>query len=274
MRKAVFCGMALAGLLCVLPALRGQTAPASASSVADPKAVLRDAGRAYYNLHNRGMASFQCDIEPDWQLALAGMAKSNPDAAGNVLKLVEQLHFTMTIASDDTLKVTHTGLESVTDPTVSDGLNQIYGGIEQMVTGTFQTWNLFALKAPFPDPDSDYSLTRVGPGYQLKYKEEGADIVTTFGKNFAIDTMKVTLPALDSTLKPALTSTPEGLLLTGYDGTYNIQNADGPLQLHAHLEYTKVQGLEMLSRLAVNGTSGSAPFSAALGFTNCKATMK
>jgi hypothetical protein len=236
--------------------------------------VVRDAGRAYYNLHSRGMASFQCDVVPDWHLALGDMPKTNPDAAKKVLLLLEQLHFTMGVAADDTVKVTHTGLEGETNQQVLDGLSQIYGGMEQMVTGMFQTWSFFMLRPPFPDAGSDYELVDQGPRYLLKYKDDASDVTTTFGHDFALVSMKVTNPALDSTVEPILTRTPQGFVIAGYSGTYTAPNVEEPLKLDVRLEYSKVQGLEMLSHMAVNGMSGKTPFSAALGFANCKATMK
>ena len=275
-RKAVVCGSMLAALLgaAMQPALgRGQTATGS-GAVAHPKSVLADARLAYYNLHSRGMASFQCDFVPDWNLVLGDMKKTNPDAAKNLLLLLQQLHFTVSIAADDSLKVTHSGLENVQNPDVINGLSQIYGGLEQMVTGTFQTWNLFMLKTPFPDSNSDFELVDLGPRYQLKFNDAGANVVTTMGHDFAIEKMEVTNPGSESSIGPVLTSTPEGFVLAGFDASYKPQNEGDATKLRVRLEYVKVQGLEMLSRMTVDGTSGSTPFRVALGFSNCQATMK
>jgi hypothetical protein len=262
-----FAGVEFAGAIAHAQAAAGAT-------VADSKTVLQNARAAYYNLHSRGMASFQCDVVPDWHLALADMTKTNPEAARNLMQLLEQLHFTVSVAPDDAVTVAHKGLENVQNEDVLNGLKQIYGGMEQMVTGTFQTWNLFMLKTPFPDAGGDFELVDLGRRYQLKFKDEGADVTTTMGHDFAIDKMEVTNPGSESSIGPALTKTPQGFLLAGFDTTFKAEDMPEATRLQVGLEYKKVQGLEMLSRMTLKGASGSKPFTVEMGFSNCQAAMK
>lgn len=248
-------------------------AAAGEQPVANRQAVIQQARNAYYNLRSRGMASFQCDITPDWNLLLADEVKTNPEAAQSALQLLQQLRFQVNLGTDDTVKLTHNDLPGQSKE-VNDALAQIYGGMEQMTSGFFDTWKLFMLDSPFPAVNSDYALVDLGPRFRLNYKESDADVSTTMGHDFAIDTLSVSTASFDSSIQPRFNATPEGFVLAGYDATYRSQNAAETTVLSVDMQYARLQGVEMLQTLHLAGTYGGTPFNVSLAFSNCQVTTK
>jgi hypothetical protein len=244
-----------------------------AQEVANKQAVLGQARGAYYNLRSQGMAGFQCDVSPNWELLLKDLRQQNPEGATNAIKTLNQLHFTTSLSADDSVKVTHNDLAGQS-PEMMSALKQIYGGMEQMASGFFDTWKLFMLAAPFPEVSSQYRLESVGAQYKLSYKEGTADIVTTMGHDFAISNMTVVTPDFNSAIQPIFTRTPKGLRLASYEATYQSQKPEEATHLKVAVDYQDVDGLSLLQKLTLSGTYGGSPFAIELGFSGCQVTRK
>jgi hypothetical protein len=244
-----------------------------AQDLGNKQALLGQARGAYYNLRSQGMASFQCDVKPNWELLLKDLHQQNPEGATNAINTLNQLHFTTSLATDDSVKVTHNDLAGQS-PEMMSALKQIYGGMEQMASGFFDTWKLFMLAAPFPEVSSQYRLESVGAQYKLSYKEGTADIVTTMGHDFAISNMTVITPEFNSAIQPTFTRTPKGLRLASYEATYQSQKPEEATHLKVSVDYQDVEGLSMLQKLSLSGSYGGSPFAIELAFTGCQVTRK
>jgi hypothetical protein len=241
--------------------------------VANKQAVLGEARRAYYNLRNEGLDSFQCSVSPNWELLLQKEIQQNPDGAKAAIETLNQLQFTLNLAADGSVKLTHNDLEGQSKE-MMDALKQIYQGMEQMASGFFDTWKLFVLAPPFPELNSEYQLATAGPQYRLSYKDADADVVTTMARDFAINDMKINTSQFDSSIQPSFTKTPKGMLLSGYKATYQSQKPEEATKLDVSIGYNQVDGLQMLQKLNLSGSYGGTPFSVQLGFSDCKVTKK
>lgn len=260
-----FCLVFVAGCI-LLPSL------SHAQAVANKQAVLSQARRAYYNLRTEGLASFQCSVTPNWEMLLQKEREQNPEGAEQAIKTLNQLQFTLNLAPDSSVKLTHNDLEGQSEEMMK-ALKQIYEGMEQMASGFFDTWKLFMLSPPFPEVDSQYDLVSTGSQYRLSYKEgTTTDVVTTMSRDFAINNMKVTTAEFDSGIQPTFTTTPKGLLLSAYEADYQSQKPDEATHLKVHIDYNVVDGIQMLQKLSLSGTYGDTPFNVELGFSDCKVT--
>jgi hypothetical protein len=217
--------------------------------------------------------SYQCDITPDWNLLLQEQRKQNPAGADTAIGILNQLHFTVNLAADDSVKLSHNELTGQSDAMMK-ALSQIYGGMEQMTSGFFDTWKLFMLNAPFPTVDSDYQVEDLGKRYRLTYKESGADVTTSMGHDYSITNLQVTTKDYDSAIQPTFSNSGSGYVLTGYDATYTSQNAAEKTVLTVNLEYQQVQGLQVPKTLNLSGTYGGTPFAVKLTFSNYQVTKK
>jgi hypothetical protein len=244
-----------------------------AQAVANRQSVLSQARQSYYNLRSEGLLAFECNVIPNWELLLQAERKDNPQAADAAIKTLNQLHFTVTLAEDDSVKLTHNDLPDQSEA-MMNALKQIYGGMEQMASGFFDTWKLFMLHVPFPEVSSEYQLEVAGPQYRLSYRENLADVVTTMGRDFAITNLKVTSADSDSAIQPHFTSTIKGLVLSAYDASYQSQKPEEATQLKVVLAYQEVSGVQMLQKLNLSGTYGGTPFAVELAFSGCQVTKK
>src|SRR4029079_18908453 len=72
----------------------------------DKRAILAQAGQAYYSLRGEGLESFQCDITHNWANLLKREQTKSPHAA-EAIKFLSQLRFTVTLAADGSVKFRH-----------------------------------------------------------------------------------------------------------------------------------------------------------------------
>jgi hypothetical protein len=262
LRMALFlCGAALSSL-------------AGAQAVSDQRSVLGQARQSYYGLHNEGLTAFRCTIKPDWNVLLADQRKADPASADRAIATLGQLLFTVSVSTDGKVKLTHNDLQGQSKEMMA-ALAQIFGGMEQMTSGFFDTWKMFVFSPPFPAVSSEYRLEAVGPQYRLSYREEPAtDVVTTMGRDFAISDLRVKTPEFLSTIHPSFTKTAKGLLLSGYEAHYQTQKAEETTNLKVQIGYQEVERVQMLRKLDLSGTYGGSPFAVQLTFSDCQVTKK
>ena len=239
----------------------------------DKSAVLGQARQAYYSLRGEGLESFRCDITPNWANLLKEASKQNPRNAAGAIKFLNQLHFTVTLAADGSVKFTHNEVASK-DKSREVALRQIYDGMEQMTVGFFETWKLFMLTPPFPRVTSDYQLESTGSQYKLSYRDGEAGVVTAMGTDFAISRLSVRASEFDSSIEPKFAATPKGFVLTGYEADYQTQKPEETTKLSVRIGYRQVSGLQMLQRLDLHGTYGNFPYAVELTFSNCEVTKR
>lgn len=241
--------------------------------VADSQAVLSRARQAYYNLDAEGVASFQCTVTPNWEMLLAEERKSNPAAADAAIKVLEQVHFTETFAQGKTT-ITHNDL-SGQSPQMQSALSQIYGGMEQMMAGFFDTWKLFVWNSPLPAVNSTYHLQDSGSVYSLTYREDTADVVTMLTKDFAVTSLFVSTPQFKSTISPGFFKTAKGtFLLNKYNAVYQSDKPEEATALEVAIDYQTVDGIYLLHNMALSGTYGQSPFNVQVVFSGCQVGKK
>jgi len=246
---------------------------ASAQDLPNKKALLGKAHQSYYNLRHEGLSGMECSLTPNWESMLKDVRKQDPKAADAAVKTLNQLHFVTSLAPDNSVKLTHNDLTGQSDQMMS-ALKQIYGGMEQMATGFFDTWKAFMLQPPFPEVNSKYQLESAGAKYKLSYKEGTTNVVTNMGRDFAITDMQITTPEFNSVIKPSFSKTPKGLRLNAYEATYQSGKAEENTFLKVFVDYQDVDGLSVPLRLNLSGTYGVQPFDIQLIFTGCQITRK
>ncbi len=238
------------------------------ADVANKRAIVNQARQAYYSLKDRGLIEFQANVSPNWRLVLKDQIATNPASAETALKLLNGIHFTVSLGPDGVVKVTHQADVAPTNVKVAEGFNQIFTGMEQAMSGFFDTWKPFMLSSPFPDADSDYQLEGLDSQYLLSYKDGTADVATTMSKNLVISEIKVDSPAFKSVLQPQFIKSPQGLLFTGYDATYREPSGGEGVQLKVQIDYQQVNGLQLPRKLNLAGSYQGTPFAMELMFSD------
>ncbi len=108
------------------------------AGAADKKEVMQKAHSASYSLKSNGLVDVQCNLSPDWEALLSDTRKKDPANADRAIGTLRQLQFTVSLGTSGSAKVTHTTV-TPTNEEMAKGLDQIYGGMEQMVSGFFET---------------------------------------------------------------------------------------------------------------------------------------
>ncbi|HTC95623.1 MAG TPA: hypothetical protein VK699_19425 [Terriglobales bacterium] len=209
------------------------------------KVVLRRARDSYYSLRGLGLVSYESSITPNWSLTLKDQIKADPSSAEASLKLLNGIHFTMTLDANGNVEVSHKTDVDPPNQQVADGFNQIYGGMAQAVSGLFTTWSVFMLTSPFPEVESDYKLEETADEYRISYKEGESDITTMMTKELVITEITVRTSTFTSSIKPTLAKTRQGLVLSSYEGNYEPKSGPGTTHINAQFNYLDVNGLQL-----------------------------
>ncbi len=243
---------------------------ALADSASDTIAKAR---HGYYSLDAKGFTSFQCTVLPDWKALMADLAKTNPQGAAHAVELLSQIHFTVSLQRGKDAKVTHSTL-SGQDKQMNEALQQIYGGMEEMLTGFFPTWTLFTLGTPLPDPAGKFQLSDNEGQWRVSFKDGTSDVTTEMGKDLVIRAVQVKANDFYSVIYPAFNASPEGLLLSGYKSSYRSGKPDESTDLDISFSYQQVNEIQLPRRLLLAGRYGPDPFKITLSLANCQATRK
>lgn len=254
-----------AWILCVTVS---QPSPAQSP---DQRDVLAQARQAYYSLKSERMAQCRCRIRPDWSVLLSELGKSNPVAMNNAVQRLNAIHFTVWVGPDGNARIEHDEAPA-NNERETEALNQIYSGMEQMISGFFMTWSAYMISPALPEADAEYQLEQTASGYRITYKEGPADITTEMGDDFSIDRQEIVTPAFTSTLNPHFRRTSKGYILGGYEGTYRSGQASETTELQVTIGYQEVNGLQWPQLLKLKGTYGGNPFQVEVTFADCHAT--
>lgn len=246
---------------------------ASAYGQVDRKEIVRQAHSSYYSLKSRGLAIFQCDLTPNWAAVLEDLHKTDPQAADRAVAKLSQLRFTVSMSTSGPAKVTHTTV-AAENAKMAEGLDQVYTGMEQMITGFFDTWSPFMITSPFPDADSAYELADRSDGWILSYKDGASNVETTMGKDLLIRELKVNAPQFSSSLRPQFARSPQGFMLSGYDADYRGQSLGDNTRAQVGIAYQMVNGFQLPQKLNVSGTYRETSFKVEVVFSACQVTRQ
>ena len=256
----------------VLLLICGLLAPPGSS--ADKQEIIRQAKRAYYNLPSQGLIEMQSAVVPNWSAILKEELKTDIPPDHPALKILNGIHFWVSLDQKGAAKLTHQNDNTSTDRASIEGMNQTISGVEQVLSGFSQTVAPYLFTSPFPETDSAYELQEQGDQYRLSYKEGQFDILTIMKKDYAIVELKVSGPEFNASVKPQLTSTPKGFLVTGYQASYQSASGTESYQLSVQIDYKEVEGFQVPGKLGVDATVNGATHKMELQFTDCQIKKK
>jgi hypothetical protein len=246
---------------------------AHAVDVPNKKEIVTKARQSYYNLHDLGLAGFRCDVDPNWDLAIADLKKKDPQRAASALKDLSMLQIAMSLDAQNNVTVTKNELPG-TDPQWADARKQTYDGISQMITGFYQTTSEFILGNPFPEVNAEYQLEDDAGQYRLAYKDSGVSGVIYMDKDLMMSKLEINSAEFTSNITPRFTRNSKGFLLQGYGGTYKGVMSPNEMKLNVQITYQDVSGLQLPQKLNVSEVIGGASIVQELGFSGCQVTRK
>jgi hypothetical protein len=234
---------------------------AASAGQTNRKQLIRQARSGFYSLRRSGLVEFQATIKPNWATIAKGI-ESNSEG----LKVLNGLHFWMSLNSDGKVTVSHRADVAPAGQQRSEDLNQIFSGMEEMITGFFGTWSSFMLTSPLPEVESEYDLASEGDGYLLSYRDGATRVATVMTKDLLITEMKISATDFNSSIWPHFTKSREGLLLTGYDANYQPTSGPGTTHLKVEISYLEAGGLQLPQTLHLQGSYNGTSFAVETAF--------
>ena len=251
-------------LMCAAAISTADAAPQSAR-----KEVVGRARQRYYNLRQQGLIEFQTNIKPNWGLLLTGV-ESNAGA----MKLLNRLHFSMSIDSASKFRMDHHADMTPPDQKTADRFDRILKDMDEAVSRFVATWSIFMLTSPFPEIESDYDVKEVAGQYHFSHKEGATNVLTITDKDFMIIEIKVSGADLDASLKPVLEKTTQGFILKGYAASYETPSGARNTQLKVRLDYQEIRGLQLLREVKLDTVYEGKPAQMEWLFTNYQVKVR
>jgi hypothetical protein len=242
--------------------------PTAGEARADAKETLEAARAAYYSLRREGLASFSCLVTPNWDLLLASRWRTDPAASAKAYKVFDGITFGVEVTPGQRAKVLHA--DPPTSPEIdAAALKRLTGGLEQTLSGFFDTWAPFVLTSPIPPITAEVSETR--ELWSVDYKEGATSVGLAMRKDYTIDASHIVTAQFDSLIQPQFTRLTKGLLLTAVQGQYRQLPSGAPVSLQMRIEYQEVSGFQLPRRLHVMTHDGHAVGLMDLAFGTCQA---
>jgi hypothetical protein len=244
----------------------------AATVISDPgvkEQIVSQANARYYSLTGKGGEMFQCHLTPDWHEIISGQLNIAPDVEARVIGVLNQIQFTLALAADGKMSLSHTDAQA-DNPEQANGLQQIYGGMEQMVSGFFGTWQMLMVTTPFPKQGSDYTLTAEPDAYSIDYRDSDVHTVLKMDKAYVISSVDMVTSAYKSRLEPQFSASPSGLVLTGYHATYDSGAEAEATDLTVHINNQSIGNAVLPGDMHLEGSYGGHAFAVTVRFSDCQ----
>jgi hypothetical protein len=240
----------------------------STPNAADSKEILRRAPLAYYSLKREGLIDFRCQITPDWD-SFYKSVKTDAVGREQLLPILKTMRFQVAVGPDGAATVSHQSDAAPPSEAVADRIRRSTDGMEQVMTGFFQTWLQFMINSLFPDPDGKYQLQDFGDKFVLTLHEGKTDVVESMSRDLVIDTVKATAPEFEGTVNPTFAQNKKGLVLSGYVGNTKATSSGNSQHISIKIDYSEVQGLTLPRTVMAEVALQGAPIEIIVSFSDC-----
>ena len=222
--------------------------------------VLSSARSAYYSLARKGFNGFTATIEPNWEVILAQTA-----TPAN-LKIFRDVRFSMVVDASGAVTVSHEVGPNASKPDLQPTVNRIHFDVQRLVTGFFNTWRIFVVSSPFPETENQIKVENTGKQRRISYTTQAGEVTITTTGELLIKEWNLSGPTVKRTVKPQFQKTPDGYLLTGYQGVFEPVGDGIKTILDFHIEYQDFNGMKVPQKVRFSGMHGSEPVEAELAF--------
>jgi hypothetical protein len=225
--------------------------------------VLSRARNAYYSLSRKGFKGFAAAVEPNWEVILGNTA--TPAS----LKVFRAVQFSMVVDANGSATVTHEVGPNAAKSELQPTVNRIHADVQRLVAGFFNTWRIFTVNSPFPE--TEIQIENLGKQYKLTYinqtgTSQAGNVTILMASDLVITEWTLSTPTAKRTVKPQFQKTPDGLLLSSYQGVFNPVGQGIKTTLDFHIEYQDAGGMKLPYKVRFSGMHGNEPVEAELVF--------
>ena len=228
--------------------------------VATNQDMVGQARSAYYSLTRKGFKGFTATIEPNWEVILAHTA--TPEN----LKVFRAVRFSMVVDANGAVTVHHEVGANAAKPKLQPVVKQIHNDVQRLVSGFFNTWQMFMVGSPFPETANQIKIENPNKQYRLSYTMQSGGVMIMMTGDFLITEWNFSGPRAKRTVKPHFQKTVDGFLLTSYQGVFEPIGDGIKTTLDINIEYQDVSGIKLPHKVRLHGMHGSEPVEAELLF--------
>ena len=237
----------------------------SAQTKRDDKKLIEDARNVYSTLRRQGLVEVRATLSPNWQPVFRELPTARKPSA---MKLANRLRFSIVVDSNGKIEVAHRILGPKPDKPTAEALDLLAKGVELSATGFLMSWSPFMMTSLIPEQLDKFVLQEQETEYLLSFNQSGIDVSVVMKKDLLITELKT----LQGSVRPTLTRTTDGFVLTGYEAN-NTDPVVGTVSLKARIESVTISGMTLPQKVFLEGTSGGVPFKFELLFTNYRLKM-
>lgn len=219
--------------------------------------VLNRARGAYYSLARKGFKGFTAAVEPNWEVILAHTATPK------TLAIFRAVQFSLAVDANGAATVTHE-VGANAKPELQETADRIQSDVQRLVAGFFNTWRIFVVNSPFPE--TEIQIENPGALYKLSHTTQAGNVTIMMDGDLTIKEWSLTGPTVKRTVKPKFQKTPDGFLLTSYQGTFEPVGEGLKTTLDFQIEYQDAGGMKLPQKVRLSGMHGSEPVEAELVF--------
>ena len=206
----------------------------------DEKAIADQMRDDYYNLRSEGLEELSCQVQPDWDALLR--AFNAGAAAEQLLPELRGVHLNVAIGADGAVTISHEP-ELVAPGQISDKLNVVVGGLEDMLAEFFQIWSPFALTPLIPEDDQGVAMEETADGYRFTIRSREMQLALSVSPDLRVTEGQFRGPQMDLTAKPQFTALQRRVAIDGLDVT--TRAGAGMAEMKDLIELQEIEGLEL-----------------------------
>jgi hypothetical protein len=245
---------------------------AASARATDDQQLFDQARQSYYNLRREGLTEFRCKVTLDWE-AILDAFKAEPATKQALLPILKKTHFEVLVGPNGAAIVSHQFDMAPPNEDVAKRIQVMSGGVEQMITGFFQTWSQFMINSFFPEREEKYELTEEDQKFHLTSKQGATEVFLSFGHDFSLDEMRVKTADFDGTVRPKLVRSDKGFVLSSYTGTFKPSSGSSQ-EMAVSIEYSTIENLTLPDMVTFSVTSPNGSVQFPLKFGDYRLTKK
>jgi hypothetical protein len=171
----------------------------------------------------------------------------------------------MTFDANGKVRLNHEVTAKV-NPRLESSVVQIHDNMLRLVEGFFATWAMFVVDSPFPESGRPMRIENSGDEYRVFNTLPSGDVTFTMTSDFVIAEWVFTGPRGKRVVRPLFRKANDGLLLSGYQSTFESTSDGSKTTLEFHIEYREISGLKLPHKILMSGMYASEPVEAELIF--------
>jgi hypothetical protein len=226
----------------------GATASPPAGAL-DSKKIVHDMHDANYNLKKHGLGSVHCSVQVNWADMYQQLGATGEDSK-KLLALLEKSRFKVAIGPDGSTAISVESDEPPPNEQIAERMRQSFSGVQESITGFFNSWAGFMVRSMIPQPGEEYQLKAENGGYLLTFSGGGASVSINTDMNLKIGHVEFKSEKLSAGFDPTFEPTPDGYVLTAYSSTFTAP-AGQPTSVTMTMENETVDGLVLPRTLRI-----------------------